>query len=148
MARTASLYKVLEVREQEKDQAQLNRVQAVEQFEQIAQQLYEQLKAKETAEERLANKMKEAFTIDKMIVQSRYIDNLSNKIITLQHHVQQARVKMEQAQELLNEAHIEVKKIEKMIEIREAELAEERELAEAALMDEMSMRQYNKQFEK
>lgn len=148
MAQTTSLYKVLEVREQEKNQAQLNRMKAVEQFEKIAQQLYEQLKAKETAEERLENKMKQAFTIDKMIVQSRYIANLGNKIISLQQHVQHARKKMEQAQELLNEAHIEVKKIEKMIELREAELAGEAELAEAASMDEMSIRQYYKQFQK
>lgn len=144
MSETAVLYKVLEVKEQEKDEAQLERVKAVEQFEKVANQLYEQLKEKENAEEDLNVKMKDSFTIDKMINQTRYINNLASRIVTLQYHVQQARNKLETAQELLNEAHIEVKKIEKMIELRENELAAEARVVEASLMDEISIRQYYK----
>jgi len=147
MSETAVLYKVLEVKEQEKQEAQLERVKAVEIFEKIANQLYEQLKEKEDAEEHLNVEMQETFTIEKMINQTQYINNLANKIINLQFHVQQARSKMEIAQDQLNEAHIEVKKIEKMIEIREGELEAEARTVEATLMDEMSIRQYNKQIQ-
>ncbi len=145
MAQTAVLYKVLQVKEQEKNQAQIERVQAVEQFEIVANKLYDQLRKKEVAEKQLSHKMREQFTMEIMKEQSRYINNLSSKIVTLQHHVQQARKKMEITQELLNEAFIEVKKIEKMIDIREQEKNAEERMLEAALMDEMSMRQYNKQ---
>lgn len=145
MSETAVLYKVLEVKEQEKEEAQLRRIKAVEKFEEVANQLYEQLLKKENAEEHLNLKMKDTFTIDKMIAQTRYINNLAKKVMTLQSYVQQARTRMDTAQEQLNEAHIEVKKIEKMIEIREKELEAETRLVEANLMDEMSIRQYNKQ---
>ena len=145
MSQTAVLYKVLEVKEQEKQEAQINRVRAVDEFEKVAHQLYQQLKEKEVAEERYIEKMQDQFTIDKMKAQSLYINNLSSRIVMLQQHVQKARRKMEKAQEMLNEAHIEVKKIEKMIDIRETEKAEEERIIENALMDEMSMRQYNKQ---
>lgn len=145
MAQTAVLYKVLQVKEQAKDQAQMERVAAVEQFEQVANRLYDQLKEKETAEEQFVLNMQDTFTIERMKAQSRYISNLSSKIVGLQHRVQQARNKMEKAQELLNEAHFEVKKIEKTIDIREKATAAEERIVEAALMDEMSMRQYNMQ---
>lgn len=147
MSETAVLYKVLEVKEQEKQEAELERVKAVEKFEHIANQLYEQLKEKEDAEEHLNVEMKATFTIDKMINQTQYINNLANKIINLQFHVQQARSKMETAQDQLNEAHIEVKKIEKMIEIREDALEAEARTVEATMMDEMSIKQYNKQIQ-
>ena len=147
MSETAVLYKVLEVKEQEKQEAQLERVKAVEKFEHIANQLYEQLKEKEDAEEHLNVEMKATFTIDKMINQTQYINILANKIINLQFHVQQARSKMETAQDQLNEAHIEVKKIEKMIEIREDALEAEARTVEATMMDEMSIKQYNKQIQ-
>src|SRR5699024_6961389 len=147
MSETAVLYKVLEVKEQEKQEAQLERVKAVEKFEHIANQLYEQLKEKEDAEEHLNVEMKATFTNDKMINQTQYINILANKIINLQFHVQQARNKMETAQDQLNEAHIEVKKIEKMIEIREDALEAEARTVEATMMDEMSIKQYNKQIQ-
>lgn len=147
MSETAVLYKVLEVKEQAKQEAQLERVKAVEKFEHIANQLYEQLKEKEDAEEHLNVEMKATFTIDKMINQTQYINNLANKIINLQFHVQQARSRMETAQDQLNEAHIEVKKIEKMIEIREDALEAEARTVEATMMDEMSIKQYNKQIQ-
>src|SRR5699024_11466689 len=89
--------------------------------------------------------MNATFTFDKMINQTPYINILANKIINLQFHVQQARNKMETAQDKLNEAHIEVKKIEKMIEIRENALEAVARTVEATMMVEMSIIQYNKQ---
>src|SRR5699024_11703842 len=82
-----------------------------EKFEHIANQLYEQLKEKEDAEEHLNVEMKATFTIDKMINQTEYINILANKFINLQFHVQQARNKMETAQEdrkstRLNSSHV------------------------------------------
>src|SRR5690625_7069952 len=91
MSQTAVLYKVLEVKEQEKQQAQINRVRAVDEFEKVAHQLYQQLKEKEVAEERYIEKMQDQFTIDKMKAQSLYINNLSSRIVMLQQHVQKAR---------------------------------------------------------
>lgn len=142
MGQTTALYKILHVKEQEKDQAQMNRIRAVEQFERVATELYEHLKTKEAAERTLSRLMSEQITIEKMKEQSLYIHNLSNQVISLQRHVQEARQTMENKQEMLNEAYIEVKKIEKMIAMREAEKQEEEKRVDAAMMDEISIRQY------
>lgn len=144
MAQTAVLYKILHVKEQEKDQAQMAQLRAVEQFEHAATQLYKQLKEKEAAEQNLSSLMKEHMTIEKMKEQSLYINRLSNQIISLQRNVQVARQAMENKQTILNEAFIEVKKMEKMIDIREAEKRKEEKSLEAAMMDEISLRQYYK----
>lgn len=144
MAQTAVLYKILHVKEQEKDQAQMAQLRAVEQFEHAATQLYKQLKEKEAAEQNLSSLMKEHMTIEKMKEQSLYINRLSNQIISLQRNVQGARQAMENKQTILNEAFIEVKKMEKMIDIREAEKRKEEKSLEAAMMDEISLRQYYK----
>lgn len=142
MAQTARLYKILHVREQEKDQAQMNRMHAVEQFEHVATQLYEQLKEKEAAEQKLSRLMSGQITMEKMKEQSLYIQNLSNQLVSLQRRVQDARKTMENKQALLNDAHIEMKKIEKMIEIRETQKKQAAKRLDATMMDEISMRQF------
>src|SRR5699024_1560601 len=112
MADTAVLEKILHVKEKEKDAAQLDKTEAVNRFEEIASRLYEELKRKENAESELDVVMKAKATITMIKEQSRYISLMKEKINTLQNNVQKARIEMEQKQNALTEAHIEVKKIE------------------------------------
>ncbi|HLR22199.1 MAG TPA: flagellar export protein FliJ [Pseudogracilibacillus sp.] len=145
MADTAVLEKILHVKEKEKDAAQLDKTEAVNRFEEIASRLYEELKRKENAESELDVVMKAKATITMIKEQSRYISLMKEKINTLQNNVQKARIEMEQKQNALTEAHIEVKKIERLIALREQEQKELLQKQEMAFMDEISMLQFQKQ---
>ena len=145
MAQTAVLHKILNVREQEKKDAQLEQSQAIDHFEKVAKKLYYTLKTKEDAEVGLNRYIKSESTINKIKEQSLYIDMLNKKITTLQKQVQDARQEMELKQAKLTEAHKEVKKIEKMIEKREQTKQELEKKAEMLEMDELSIRQFMNQ---
>lgn len=145
MAETAVLTKILNVREQEKIDAQKEQVEARDNFEKVATQLYTNLKTKEQAELTLETYMQESSAINYIKDQSLYIQALNKKIMSLQHHVQKARQEMENKQEVLTEAHVEVKKIEKMIEHRKAAFHAQEQKIEMMMMDEISIRQFNTQ---
>src|SRR5699024_12369199 len=98
----------------------------------IASRLYEELKRKENAESELDVVMKAKATITMIKEQSRYISLMKEKINTLQNNVQEARIEMEQTQNALTEAHIEVKKIERLIAFREQEQKEQHQKNEMA----------------
>lgn len=148
MANTAMLHKLLHIREQEKKEAQRKRLEAVNQFEQVATQLYEALKSKESAEKELQSNIQVTATINEIKDQSTYIEALTQQIIDLQRRVDLARQELNKKDEKLTEAHVEVKKIEKMIERRlqkQKELEKKREQNE---MNEISIRQYISQASK
>lgn len=145
MSQTAVLHKILHVREQEKKDAQMEQISARNYFEEVATQLYSELKTKEQAEQTLENYMQASSAITKIKEQSLYIHALNKKIMVLQQQVQQARKQMEDKQEILTEAHVEVKKIETMIGHREKEIIAHKEKLESMMMDEISIRQFNKQ---
>lgn len=142
MSQTAVLDKLLHVREQEKTHAEVKKRLASDRFEEIATKLYQQLKRKEKAESDLEEVMQVNMTITKLKEQSLYINRLNEQITALERQVQQARSKMEQKQALLTEAYVELKKVEKLIELREEEQEIARKKAENQLMDELSIRQY------
>ncbi len=142
MSQTAVLHKLLHVREQEKTNAEVKKRQAREIFEEIATRLYQQLKTKEKAESDFEEVMQTNMTITKMKEQSLYISRLNGQIAALEQQVQQARNDMEQKQTMLTEAYVELKKVEKLIELREEEQETAQKKAENQLMDELSIRQY------
>ncbi|HLR72493.1 MAG TPA: flagellar export protein FliJ [Pseudogracilibacillus sp.] len=143
MAQTVVLHKIMHVREQEKKAAQKEQLKATEHFEEVATNLYKTLKTKEEAEHSLQTYMQTEATITRIKEQSLYIRTLNEKIATLQKHVQNARRQMEVKQAKLTEAHVEVKKIEKMIEKRKQEQFERARKLETIELDEISIRQYS-----
>lgn len=142
MSQTAVLRKILHVREQEQKDAQVEQLKATDSFEEVAKNLYRVLKTKEQAEEGLEQSMQKKATITRIKEQASYIDTLNKKIAALQRDVQVARQKMEVKQEKLTETHIEVKKIEKIIENREQERIKHERKLEMMEMDEISIRQF------
>src|SRR5690625_3524218 len=142
MANPVVLHKILSVREQEKKTAQMEQITAQNYFEKVATQLYHVLKTKEEAEQTLQSYMKTKAAIERIKEQSLYIDSLNKNIMKLQDQVQKARQEMEQKQQILTEAHIEMKKIEKMIERRAKEQKEQEEKLQMNLMDEISIQQF------
>lgn len=142
MSNTIALKKILDLRNEEKNKALLEQKKAVDQFEKVAKQLYTQLKTKETAESTLIQMYERSEIILKIREQTIYIDALKNKINELQKEVQIARNDMEEKQHIVTEKHVELKKVETMIEKREQKAKEEAALAEMKQMDEISLNQY------
>src|SRR5699024_868048 len=121
MSNIVALRKILDLRIDEKNKALLEQKEAVDQFEKVAKQLYNELKTKETAESTLDKMYKQSEIIFKIREQTIYIDSLNRQIATLQKAVQEARNNMEQKQSIVTEKHVELKKVEKMIEKRSEE---------------------------
>lgn len=142
MAETASLKKILNVRESEKEDAQLAHHQSIISFEEVATKLYEMLKKKEDAQLSYENYIKDTVQINKIKEQISYIELLNTQIITLQNKVIKAREKMETKQVKLTDAHVEVKKFEKLIENREEEKEIIAQRLEQQAMDEISIQQF------
>lgn len=142
MSGVASLSKILNVREQEKKSAEKDYRTSMDAFETIAMKLYNALKKKETAETAYEGYLQKVTPIDVIKEQVAYIEVLNKQIVHLQNQVQKARAAMEVKQDKLAEAHIEVKKFEKIIEHRQQEKEELIKKEEKAMMDEISIQQY------
>lgn len=142
MNNTVTLKKIYDLRNEEKNRALLEKKEAVDHFEKVATQLYTKLKAKENAELELDDMYEQSAIIMKIRKQTIYIDALNQKINALQRKVQIARNNMEKKQYIVTEKHVELKKIEKMIEKREAEAKKAAETAEMKQMDEISLGRY------
>lgn len=144
MAEIVALSKILNVREREKHNAQKDYHQSIEYFEGVATQLYTLLKKKEKAEEAHEEYIQTTIAIDKIREQMAYIEALNKQILQLQREVQTARTEMESKQVMLTDAHVEVKKFEKIIMYREKEQKELIQRNEKISMDEISVQQYLK----
>ncbi|PAV30002.1 flagellar export protein FliJ [Virgibacillus profundi] len=142
MAETIVLSKILNVREKEKNDAQKAYHQSMDFFEKVATQLYTLLRKKESAEESYEEYISTTTSLDKIREQIAYIDKLNTQIMSLQQDVQNARTAMESKQLQLTDAHVEVKKFEKIIDIRKKAKADTESKMENLAMDEISIQQY------
>ncbi len=139
-----ALQKILQVRENEKKNAEQLHVQSVQQFEQVATNMYNVLKKREETSASYDENIQRIVSIEKMEQHTRYIEQLNHRLTFLQKQVNKARTNMEQKQILVTEAHMEMKKIENLIETRNKRLAIEQVRQENAFMDELSMQQFLK----
>ncbi|WP_430785929.1 flagellar export protein FliJ [Virgibacillus flavescens] len=142
MAEIVALSKILNVREQEKHDAQKKYHRSIEYFEGVATQLYTLLKKKEDAEGAREEYIQHTIPIDKIREQLAYIEMLNKQILQLQQEVKVARSEMEEKQVILTDAHVEVKKFEKIITYRRKEQEEIIQKNEKIFMDEISVQQY------
>ena len=139
---TTTLTKVLHIREREKIDAQKAYNQSMESFEEVATRLYQLLKKKEDAEVAYEISIQEPTPIEIIRQQMDYIEMLSRKIIKLEQDLQKARTEMENKHGKLKDAHVEVKKFEKIIQIRKQSAKEMEKKLEKETMDEISINQY------
>lgn len=142
MAETIALSKILHIREKEKMDAEKSYQQSMAFFENIATRLYTLLKKKETAENSFDSHLQEFVPIEKIKEQVIYIEELNKQIINLQSEVNKARNEMDANQSKLTNAHIEVKKFEKMIAHREQVKKKVLQKYENEMMNEISIQQY------
>ena len=134
--------KLLDLKEKERNNAQKAYYQSMENFEDVAMNLYTLLKKKEDLEETYDTSLQGNMTIEEIRKQNRKIDTLTKQIRIVQNDVQKARQEMETKQNKLTDAYVEVKKYEKMIEFRQKERMEQLKKTENQMMDDISIRQY------
>ena len=142
MAETAAFTKILHLRENEKKTAQKAYQQSLDSFEKIATKLYNLLRKKENAEVSYDFYIQSTTPIEQIKEQALYIERLNSQINEIQYLVQRARNDMESKQDILTDAHVEVKKFEKIIEIRKSAKEEYNKRVENNFMDELSITQY------
>ncbi|PID00163.1 flagellar export protein FliJ [Sporosarcina sp. P29] len=138
---TSFLYrfdKVLNLREQERDETEMAYKEAIEEFEKIATQLYDQMKKKENVLEEQQQRMTTGFSIDDLHSYSRFINTLDLTIDHIQQEVMKSRTKMNWYESQLLDKNIEVKKFEKMKEIGKEQYDAEMEHVETNRIDELS----------
>src|SRR5699024_2754109 len=108
--------KILHVKEKEKDQALINYQEAIQKFENAAQQLFDLLKKKELFEEKQRNALVDGLIISEIRQNQLFNQNLEKSIEHIQMLVMNARNHMNWCEEKLKERNIEMKKYEKMKE--------------------------------
>ncbi len=142
MADIRAFEKILSHQLRLKNMAQVDYKQAVDQFEIVATKLYELMKKKEEVLEQYNNHLRSTGTVVTLATHYAYIDELKGKINDIQVQVNQARTTMEKKRNVLTEAHIEVKKFEKLIEKKQVNEKNAMLYQEKKQLDETSMRQF------
>jgi flagellar protein FliJ len=142
MANIVAFEKILTLRSTEKDLALKEYQSSVDHFESVATELYNLLKEKEDLEGTLHNQIQSSITIHEIHSYQYYINLLSEQISRIQGIVQQARSKMETKHEHLSDSYVEMKKFEKLVEIKKHNEAERIKKAENEFLDEVSVQQF------
>ncbi|KGX88447.1 flagellar export protein FliJ [Pontibacillus litoralis] len=142
MASISTFHKILHVKETDKHMAQKQYQQSVQEFEKIAMDMYELLKKKEKAETSYHNQLQHPTHVTDLHASSQYIEQLERKIASLQPSFQHARANMDHKQEHLTEAHVEMKKFEKLIDRKQHHMQLYQQELERKQMDEISVQQF------
>jgi flagellar protein FliJ len=134
--------KLLSLKTSEKDKAMADYQKALEEFEQVAEKLYEYLKKKEDLEQLQSEQLRKGLSIQEIQYQQQMITNLEKTIMHYQKLVMQARERMNYFKNKLLEKNIEVKKFEKLKENSLQHFFTIYQTFENKLMDEISIQQY------
>jgi flagellar protein FliJ len=134
--------KLLSLKTSEKDKAMADYQKALEDFEQVAEKLYEYLKKKEDLEQMQSEQLRMGLSIQEIRHQQQMITNLEKTIMHYQKLVIQARERMNFFKNKLLEKNIEVKKFEKLKENSVKHFFTMYQAFENKQMDEISIQQY------
>lgn len=134
--------KILDVKENEKDQARANFEQSKTEFERVATKLYNLLKSKEEIIDRQEQHMKNGISVFDLKQHQYYLETLEKSISIWQLKVIEARNKMNIMESRLKDSNIEVKKYEKMKEKDFLLFMEQLKQSEMNQMDEISIQMF------
>ncbi len=129
----------MEVKEREKNDAQAQYTESVEQFEKVATQLYELLKKKENLEHEARQQVSNGVSILRLQQTENQLLRLQQEINRQQKNTQFAREKMNRKQNDLVNVSVEVKKYQKMKERKFDDYVKEQAFIEVQHMDEISV---------
>ncbi|RKL68995.1 flagellar export protein FliJ [Salipaludibacillus neizhouensis] len=137
-----TLQKVLEMKDYEKSDAELAYTDSVKKFEEIATNLYELMKRKEVLAEENNKKLQTGLAISMIQWNEQTIEFIQKEIEELQMMTQKARIKMNEKENYLNFKAVDLKKYEKMKEIKLQEYLENEKQEEQRFLDEISVQQF------
>lgn len=137
---------IIVIKEQEKNEIEMAYKEAIQNFEIVAQNLYESLKRKEDLIIYQEQRMKIGMSIQEMHSNAQFLDSMEKTITNAQNKVIQARSKMEWFEEKLLEQTLECRKYEKMREKDYEVFKLEEDRLEMLQLDELSqIAYYNKE---
>lgn len=137
-----SLQKLLDLKSNEKQQKEMAYNEAQKKFEEKATELYHLLKRKEDLEETYAQRMLEGISINQIQEQQIMLGRLKIEINLRMKETDVAREVMHKRQEDLVSSALEVKKYERMKEIKQEDYVLEQKRLETKAMDEISLQIY------
>lgn len=142
MGNIKSLSKILNVKDREKLTLQKEYKQIVDRFEDVGTKLYNVLKRKEESEKTVETGLRTKMEAHTLFNYYQYIDKLTHEENELQKELQNIRLEMEERQQKLTDAYVEVKKFETLIDKQKQYIRKEEKRVEGLFMDELSMLQY------
>lgn len=137
-----TLQKVLEMKDYEKSDAELAYTDSVKKFEEIAMNLYELMKRKEKLTDENNKKLQTGLAISMIQWNEQTIAFIQKEIDDLQLMTQKARKKMNEKENFLNFKAVDLKKYQKMKEIKFEEYLENEKREEQRFLDEISVQQF------
>jgi flagellar protein FliJ len=137
-----TLQKVMELKGHEKGDAERAYTESVKEFKKTAAQLYEFLKRKEELMEEIERKLTEGLSISAIQFNEKTISYLQSEIDRLQLSTHHARKNMNEKEKYLMYKSIDLKKYEKMKEIKQGEFLQEEKRQESKFLDDVSVQQF------
>ncbi|MFD2212851.1 MULTISPECIES: flagellar export protein FliJ [Bacillaceae] len=134
--------KIMDVKENEKEQSLAEYNQSVNDFENVANKLYDSLKQKEVLEETTLARLNSGMSVQEIRHYQQFVSNIEKTITHYQKLVQLTRNRMNEKQMKLMQKNIEVKKYEKLKEKQLEQYILATKHSENKQMDDLSIQSY------
>lgn len=134
--------KIMDVKENEKEQSLAEYNQSVSDFETVANKLYDSLKQKEVLEETTLARLNNGMSVQEIRHYQQFVSNIEKTITHYQKLVQLTRNRMNEKQMKLMQKNIEVKKYEKLKEKQLEQYILATKHSENKQMDDLSIQSY------
>ncbi|OAS83335.1 MULTISPECIES: flagellar export protein FliJ [Metabacillus] len=134
--------KVMDIKEDEKEKSLAEYNQSVNDFENVAQKLYDSLKQKEVLEENTLSRLNQGMQVQEIRHYQQFVNNLEKTISHYQKLVVMTRSRMNEKQVKLMKHNIEVKKYEKLKEKQQEDYQIGIKYIENKYMDDLSIQTY------
>lgn len=142
MAYQFRFQKIMDVKENEKEKSLAEYNQSVNDFENVANKLYDSLKQKEVIEENTLSRLANGMSVQEIRHNQQFVNNLEKTIAHYQNLVLLTRNRMNEKQVKLMQHNIEVKKYEKLKQkLHENYLTDMKHL-ESKHMDDLAIQSY------
>jgi len=134
--------KIMDIKENEKEQSLAEYNQSVNDFETVANKLYESLKQKEVLEENTLSKLNHGMSVQEIRHYQQFVTNIEKTISHYQNLVLLTRNRMNEKQTKLMYQNMELKKYEKLKEKQYNEFVMTNKKIENKFMDDLSIQTY------
>lgn len=134
--------KIMDIKENEKEQSLAEYNQSVNDFETVANKLYESLKQKEVLEENTLLKLNHGMSVQEIRHYQQFVTNIEKTISHYQNLVLLTRNRMNEKQTKLMYQNMELKKYEKLKEKQHNEFVMTNKQIENKYMDDLSIQTY------